>query len=80
MIDTWFPGALVRFREPRPMATIAYTLDILGSLDGLAPDAPLLYRGVVPVAADGYFVETRELWGDDGRLVAINHQTFAVIK
>ena len=82
LIDAWYPAALVRLREPRPMATIAYTLDIVGSLDGLARDdnAPLLYRGVVPVAADGYFVETRELWGDDGRLIALNHQTFAVIK
>lgn len=25
-----------------------------------------------PVCADGYFLETRELWADGGRLVAIN--------
>ena len=43
-------------------------------------DAPLAYRGVVPVCGDGYFVETRELWGADGRLVARNHQTFAIIR
>jgi len=29
---------------------------------------------------NGYFVETRELWTETGELVAINHQTFAVIK
>jgi len=33
----------------------------------------------VPVCADGYFLETRELWGEDGRLLAINQQTFAII-
>ncbi len=80
MIDAWYPGAMVRLREMRPLATIAYTLDLISPLDGLPADAFLLYRGVAPVAADGYFVETRELWGSDGRLVALNHQTFAVIK
>jgi hypothetical protein len=80
MCDAWWPAALVRFDTMRPIATIAYTLDIVGNLDGLDPESPLLYRGVVPYCADGYFLETRELWGEDGRLVAINHQTFVVIK
>jgi acyl-CoA thioesterase len=75
----WYPAAMVRLAGPRPMATIAYTLEVVGGVDGLDPDAPLLYRGTVPVCADGYFLETRELWGEDGRLVALNHQTFAII-
>jgi acyl-CoA thioesterase len=79
LADAWFPAVLVRSRELRPMATIAYTLDLVGGLDGLDPEAPLLYRGTVPVCADGYFLETRELWGEDGRLVAINQQTLAII-
>lgn len=79
LADAWFPATLVRARQMRPLATIAYTLEILGDLDGLDPAAPLLYRGVVPVSAAGYFVEARELWGEDGRLVALNHQTFAII-
>ncbi|MEJ7602175.1 MAG: thioesterase family protein [Kofleriaceae bacterium] len=79
MIDSWWPAALVKLPAPRPIATVAYTLDILDDLAGLDPLAPLLYRGTVPVCADGYFLETRELWGEDGRLVAINHQTFAII-
>ena len=77
--DAWWPAALVRFAASRPIATIAYTLEIATGLDGLQPAAPLIYRAVAPVCGDGYFVETRELWGDDGRLVAINHQTFAII-
>jgi hypothetical protein len=80
MIDVWYPAFLVRARAPRPLATIAYTLELFDGLDGLAPDAPLAYRGTVPVCGDGYFVETRELWGSDGRLVARNHQTFAIIR
>jgi hypothetical protein len=79
MVDAWWPAAMVRLDRPRPMATIAFTLDIVAGIDGLDPEAPLLYRGTVPVLADGYFLETRELWGEDGRLVALNHQTFVVI-
>lgn len=80
LIDAWWPTLFNRFTEMRPMATIAFTLDILGELTGLDPDAPLLYRATAPVCAEGYFVESRELWGADGRLVALNHQTFVVIQ
>ncbi len=79
MIDAWWPAALVRLPAMRPMATIAYTLDVVHGLDGLDPDAPLLYRSTAPVLTGGYCLETRELWGEDGRLVALNHQTFVVI-
>ena len=79
VIDAWWPAAFTRFPASRPCMTVAFTLDLLTNLDGLDPDAPLLYRGTAPVCADGYFLETRELWGEDGRLVAINHQTFAVL-
>lgn len=80
VIDAWWPSAFVRFRAIRPMATIAFTLDIVAGLDGLDPAAPLIYRATAPVCGDGFFVETRELWGADGRLIAINHQTFAIIQ
>lgn len=79
LVDVWWPAAFTKFPPTRPCATIAYTLDLVGDVAGLDPDAPLLYRGTVPVCADGYFLETRELWGEDGRLIAINHQTFAMI-
>jgi acyl-CoA thioesterase len=78
VIDAWFPSAFIRFSAWRPMATIAFTLDIVGDLAGLDPEAPLIYRATAPVCGDGYFLEARELWGADGRLVAINHQTFAI--
>lgn len=80
MIDAWWPTAYVRWTAPRPMATIAFTLDIVGGFDGLDPAAPLIYRAASPVCADGFFLETRELWGEDGRLIAINQQTFAIIQ
>lgn len=80
LVDAWWPATLVRTKAPRPLATIAYTLELVDDLATVDRDAPLLYRGTVPVAGDGYFLETRELWSSDGRLLAINHQTFAVIR
>ena len=80
MVDAWWPTVFNRLTALRPMATIAFTLDIVGDLDGLDPDAPMLHRATAPVCGGGYFLETRELWGEDGRLVAINHQTFAIIQ
>ena len=80
MMDAWWPALMVRIPASRPLGTISYTLEIVDGVDGLAADAPLLYRGSVPIAGDGYFLETRELWGEDGRLVALNHQTFVVIR
>ncbi|HEX5064028.1 MAG TPA: thioesterase family protein [Kofleriaceae bacterium] len=79
LIDAWWPAMLVRTGAMRPLGTIAYTLELVDDLVETS-DAPLLYRGTVPIAGDGYFLETRELWTDDGRLLALNHQTFVVIR
>ncbi len=79
LVDVWWPSAFTKFPAIRPCATIAFTLHVVSDLADLDPEAPLLYRGTAPVCSDGYFLETRELWGEDGRLVAINQQTFAVI-
>ena len=59
MIDAWWPAVYVRVPMTHPCATITFTLELVGTFDGLDPDAPLLYRARVPVCADGYFVETR---------------------
>jgi acyl-CoA thioesterase len=79
MADAVWPAAFGRLDGPHPMGTISYTLDVLGTLDGLDRDAPLLHRAWAPAARDGYHVEHRELWGEDGRLVALNRQTFAFL-
>jgi acyl-CoA thioesterase len=80
MLDAWWPAAVVRFTAVRPIATIAFTLDLVSTADDLDPEVPLIYRAAAPVCGDGYFVETRELWSEAGRLIAINHQTFAIIQ
>lgn len=79
-VDAYWPAIFPRLDAPRPMATIAFTLEVLGGCDGLDPEAPLYHRGVALAATEGYVSERRELFGHDGGLVAQNHQTFVVIK
>jgi len=80
-IDCYYPTLFVIEKAPRPMATIAFTFQpMLSNLGTGDPDAPLAYRARLVAADAGYCVEFRELWSEDGRLLALNQQTFAIIK
>ena len=79
-IDAWWPGTYAQETAPRPMATIAFTFQPLGDFEGLDPAAPFAYRARVDAVRQGYAVELRELWGEDGRLLALNQQTICLIK
>jgi acyl-CoA thioesterase len=80
MMDCWYPALLVSLAAPRPIATLTFAFERISDLAGLDPDAPLLYRGTNLAGEEGYAIEQRELWGEDGRLVALNQQTIVVIK
>jgi acyl-CoA thioesterase len=80
LCDAWWPASFARMATLRPMATIAFTAEIVGDTAGLDPDAPLHHAAHEVVARDGYSVELRQLWGEDGRLLALNQQTVAVLK
>ncbi len=80
LADAWWPALFSLWSTLRPMATIAYTLQVLDSLEGLDPEAPIFHRARAVASRDGYAVELRELWGEDGRLLALNEQTFVVIR
>lgn len=80
MADTFWPALLTGETAPRPAATLTFAFELVGELAGLDPDAPWYYRAQTLAARDGYAVESRELWGEDGRLIALNQQTFVVIK
>jgi hypothetical protein len=79
-IDAWWPALYTVEESPRPMATIAFTFQPFVRFEGLPLEAPLFHRARVVAAADGYCVEHRELWGEDGRLLALNQQTMVIIK
>lgn len=80
MIDTWWPAMLGTEKAPRAMATLTFALERVSDLHGLDPEAPLFYRGTILAGGGGYAIEQRELWGEDGRLVALNQQTLVIMK
>lgn len=79
-MDAHWPAAFATVTRPRPMATVSFSMQFVADFDGLDPDAPLFYRSRCPVSRDGYMVEFRELWGEDGRPMALNQQTICIIK
>ena len=80
LADAWWPALFVRLTEPRPISTVAFTLQLLDGPEGLDPEAPLFHAARALASRGGYMVEMRELRGEDGRLVALNQQTFTIIK
>lgn len=79
MADAWWPADFARESAPRPMSTLAFTLELFLPLTG-APVQPHFHRATVPASHDGYSLESRELWDDQGRIVALNQQTFVFVK
>ncbi len=78
-LDAWWPTLFELDGTPRPVATISFTAQILVDPATIAPAAPLRYRARMEALNDGFFVEMRELW-DGERVVALNQQTFAILR
>jgi len=79
LADAWWPALFPVMSAPRPMATITFTLDLVSSPEGLETEAPYYHEAHTLVSHAGFAPELRTLWGHDGRLLAINHQTFVVV-
>lgn len=80
LVDSWWISAWVTFSAPRPAATIAYFLHGIADTSRVDPEIPVFYRAKSTLLAEGYTVEQRELWSEDGTLLVINQQTQAIIK
>lgn len=80
LADAWWPAALAISTSPRPVGTVAFGLQCFLPETPLDPTLPLFHRGRVIAEQGGYMAESRELWSPDGRLVALNQQTFAWIR
>jgi Thioesterase-like superfamily len=80
LCDAWWPIALCRFGEIRPMATVGFALELLVDPATLPPGGAFVYRATMPAGQGGYVLDLRELWTADGTLVALNQQTFCLIK
>jgi acyl-CoA thioesterase len=78
--DAWWPAMLATEQAPRPTATVAFTLQLFTPSRPLDPSRPLYHRAHAVAGQEGYAVELRELWSEQGELVALNQQTFVTIK
>lgn len=78
LLDVWWPAHFATLEAPRPSATVSFTAQLLVDPSELAAE-PLYHRARAVASSGGYLVELRELWARDGRLVALNQQTFAVL-
>lgn len=78
--DAVWPSFFNVLTAPRPTATVSFMAELLDGGDALAPDAPVYHRGQTVAARSGYYVELRELWGEDGRLLLLNQQCLLMIK
>jgi acyl-CoA thioesterase len=80
LADAWWPSSFATESLPRPMATLAFTFELLQLPDQSQRHQPLFHRAQTISAHEGYTVELRELWTADGALVGLNQQTLTVIK
>ena len=80
LADATWPALFPKLTTFQPMSTISFLLQAFGPWDDLRPEAPIYHRARVLWARDGHAAEMREIWSDDGRLLAINHQTFATTR
>ena len=80
LIDAWWPGAFVTLPAPRPMGTVATTIDLLPVPEGMDASQPVFLRVQLLAGAEGHLVEQRDLWTQSGQLLAVNHQTQALIR
>lgn len=78
LTDIWWPAGYATETGPRPIATIASTIQLY-PLVSLAQNEPVFHCGVAPVAESGYVTEFRELWTESGEVLATNQQTFVWI-
>ncbi len=80
LADAYWPAGFSIESAPRPIGTIAFTLQYFPPKVALDPNEPLFHRATGVAAHEGFLVENRELWTADGRLVALNPQTFVWIR
>jgi hypothetical protein len=79
LLDAWWPTLYSVATDVNPMATVSFTAEFFADPATLPPDEPLFHAARMRTLVDGFFLEERELWAG-GTLVAMNQQTFAVLR
>jgi acyl-CoA thioesterase len=70
------PAAMAMFREPAPLSTMTWSLDLVEEAE---PDADwFLFSSRGQAVADGYSAQDMGLWSASGRPVILSRQTVAL--
>jgi hypothetical protein len=80
LLDAYWPAFSPTSNAPRPVATVSFTAEIAVDPAALDPRAPLFYRARTISDYQGFQLELRELYDARGSIVAMNQQTFAILK
>lgn len=80
MVDAYWPAIFSVTSAPRPMGTIGFAFQVLVDPETLDPEVPLFHRGTQLGASEGFVSELRELYTYEGKKVAVNLQTLAIIR
>ena len=78
-LDAWWPTLFTIESAPRPCSTVQFTAELFADPASLDHALPLRHRAEMISLRDGFFIEARELWHGE-ELVALNQQTFVIIK
>ena len=65
---------------PRPGGTVSFTAEVFPPQRPLDKARPFYHSARAHSAGDGFILEHRDLWSEDGQLLVHNPQTFALIK
>ena len=79
LVDAWWPASLVALDAMRPIATVAFSANLMVDPGAPGPMFPLIHHGEVTSAVEGYTSEHRRLWTADGRLVVDNLQSIVLV-
>jgi hypothetical protein len=80
LLDAFWPAYFMTARAFRPIVTIAFAAQVTCEPEQPDPAAPLFYRARTVSDYAGFQLELRELFDARGAIVAMNQQTFAVLK
>jgi acyl-CoA thioesterase len=79
LLDSYWPALFSSLTRPVPMATVSFAAQYLNHDAPLPASEALYLRSRMLTQREGYCVEFRELWAKE-RLIALNQQTFAVLR
>lgn len=80
LIDAWPPAVLPMYPGPAPISTMTWSAEFSEFPDSLSASQWFRYRADSGMSAAGYAATHAGIWTDQGKLLAISHQSIAVFR